>query len=86
MKSDIVSKNYQKPIFWIWDSQDEISKSESMETDRISDDEGLRLAYETKDGVYQHYNKLYIAGTKDFPIDHIDVLRLSFGDTLNKTT
>ena len=37
----------------------------------ISDDEGLRLAYETKYGLYQHYNKLFIAGTKDFPVDHI---------------
>ena len=38
----------------------------------ISDGEGLRLSYETKDGLYQHYNKLFIAGTKDFPVDHID--------------
>ena len=51
----------------------------------ISDEEGLRLAYETKDGLYQHYNKLYIAGTKDFPQYHIDGLKLPFDDTLNKT-
>ena len=38
----------------------------------ISDEEGLRLAYETKDGLYQHYNKLFKAGTTDFPQDHID--------------
>ena len=38
----------------------------------ITDEKGLRLAYETKDGLYQHYNKLFIAGTKDFPVDHID--------------
>ena len=41
----------------------------------ITDDEGLRLAYEAKDGVYQHYNILFIAGTKDFPVDHIDDLK-----------
>ena len=38
----------------------------------ITDEEGLRLAYETKYGLYQHYNKLFIAGTKDFPVDHTD--------------
>ena len=37
-----------------------------------SDEEGLKRAYETRDGLYQHYNKLFIAGTKDFPADHID--------------
>ena len=51
----------------------------------ISDEEGLKRAYETKDGLYQHYNKLFIAGTKD-PIDFVDDLKLPFDDTLNKTT
>ena len=51
----------------------------------ITDEEGLKRAYETKDGLYQHYNTLFIAGTKDFPQDHIDDLKLPFGDTLNKT-
>ena len=51
----------------------------------ISDEKGLRLAYGTKDGSYQHYNKLFIAGTKDFPTDHIDDLKLQFDDTSNKT-
>ena len=50
----------------------------------ITDEEGLRLAYATKDGLYQHYNKLFIAGTKDFPTDHIDDSNLPFDDTLNK--
>ena len=31
----------------------------------ITDEEGLKRAYDTKDGLYQHYNKLFIAGTKD---------------------
>ena len=48
----------------------------------ITDEEGLKLAYETKDGLYQHYNKLFIAGTKDFPVDHIDDLKLPVDDTL----
>ena len=43
----------------------------------------MKLAYETNDGLYQHYNKLFIAGTKD--VDHIDDLRLPMNDTLNKT-
>ena len=33
----------------------------------ISDEEGLKRAYDTQDGLYQHFNKLFIAGTKDFP-------------------
>ena len=35
--------------------------------------------------MYQRYIKLFIAGTKDFPVDHIDDLKLSCDDTLNKT-
>ena len=45
----------------------------------------MKRAYDTRDGLYQHYNKLSIAGTKDFTQDHIDDLKLPFGDTLNKT-
>ena len=51
----------------------------------ISDEEGLKRAYEARDGLYQHYNKLFIAGTKDWPGDAIDDLKLPFDDTLNKT-
>ena len=51
----------------------------------ISDEEGLKTAYDTIYGLYQHYNKLFIAGTKDFPQDRIDDLKLPFDDTLNKT-
>ena len=41
----------------------------------ITDEEGLRLAYKAKDGLYQHCNKPFIAGTKDFPVDRIDDLK-----------
>ena len=51
----------------------------------IFDEEGLKRAYETREGLYQHYNKLFIAGTKD-PIDMVDDLKLPFDDTLNNTT
>ena len=51
----------------------------------ITDEEGLNIAYKQKDGLHQHYNKLLIAGTKDFPQDHIDDLKLPFDDTLKKT-
>ena len=51
----------------------------------ITDDEGLRSAYETKYGLCQHYNKLFIAGTKDFPVYHIDYFKLLFNGTLNET-
>ena len=43
----------------------------------ITDEEGFKRAYDTKDGLYQHYNKLFIAGTKDFPTDHIDDLKVT---------
>ena len=52
----------------------------------IFDEEGLKRAYDTRGGLYQHYNKSFIAGTKDFPQDHIDDLKLPVDDTLNKTT
>ena len=45
----------------------------------------MKRAYDTRDGLDQHYNKLFIAGTKDFPQDHIDDSKLPFDDTLNKT-
>ena len=51
----------------------------------ITDEEGLTLAYKQKDGLHHHYNRLFIAGTKDFPQYHIDDLNLPFDDTLKKT-
>ena len=45
----------------------------------------MKRAYDTKDGLYQHYNRLFNAGTKD-PIDFVDDLKLPFDDTLNLTT
>ena len=50
----------------------------------ISDEEGLKRAYDTRDGFYQHYNKLFIAGTKGFPQDRTDDLKIPFDDTLNE--
>ena len=47
--------------------------------------EGLKNAYEAKDGLYQHYNKLFVAATRDFPRDHTDDLRLPMNNTLNRT-
>ena len=43
--------------------------------------EGLKLAYETKYGLYQHVNKQFIAREKDFPTDRIHDLKLPFDDT-----
>ena len=51
----------------------------------FTDEVGLKRAYETKYGLYQHSNKLIIAGTKD-PIDMVDDLELPLDDTLNITT
>ena len=33
----------------------------------ITDEEGLKRAYDTRDGLHQHYDNLLTAGTKDFP-------------------
>ena len=44
----------------------------------IADEEGLKRAHETRDGLYQHYNKLFTAGTQDSPQDRIDDLKLHF--------
>eukprot|EP00972_Heterocapsa_arctica_P013443 1979246-Heterocapsa_arctica.AAC.1 len=33
--------------------------------------------------LYQHYNKLFIAGTRDFPHDHFDDLKIPFNQTLD---
>ena len=45
----------------------------------------MKRAYDTKDWLYQRYNKLFIAGTKDWPGDAIDGLKLPSADTLNQT-
>ena len=44
----------------------------------------MKNAYGAKDGPYQHYNKLLVAGTRNSPIDHIDDLKLPMNDTLNE--
>ena len=51
----------------------------------MSDEEGLKRAYDIPNGYYHHRNKLFVAGTKDFPQDHIYDLKLPFEDTLNLT-
>ena len=43
----------------------------------ITDEDGLKRAYEAKDGLYQHYNKLFVARTRGFPIDHIGDLKIT---------
>ena len=45
----------------------------------------MKQAYESRDGLHQHYLKLFIAGTRDWPGDAIDDLKLPMNDTLNKT-
>ena len=72
----------------LFDNNDLIDNKQQnyiMKTQDVTAEEGLQRAYETKDGLYQHYNKLFTAGTKDFPTDHTDDLKLPFDDTLNKT-
>ena len=77
----ITLKTYNDDIGIVENSQQKFVK----QLQDVTDEDGLKRAYETKDGLYQHYNQLFIAGTKDFPIDHTDGLNLPFDDTLNKT-
>jgi hypothetical protein len=48
----------------------------------ISDEDGLTKAYEAKNGLYQHHNKLFIAGTKSLQ-DAWDDLKIPFGKTMD---
>ena len=48
----------------------------------LTDTQGLRLAYENPEGIYQNGSILYIAGTKSFS-DAIDDLKLPFYQTRN---
>ena len=52
-------------------------------TPDISDEDGLTKAYAATNGLHQHYNKLFIAGTRDFPRDYWDDLNILFGKTLD---
>ena len=52
---------------------------------QMSDEAGLRLAYKSPNRFYHHRNKLFVAGTKDWPNDLIDGSKLPFEDTLNLT-
>ena len=52
---------------------------------QISDEEGLKRAYDSPGRLYHHRNKLFVAGTKDKPNDYIDDLKLPYEDTLNLT-
>ena len=51
----------------------------------MSDEEGLKRAYDSPNRYYHHRNKLFVAGTKDFPQDHVDDLTLPWENTLNLT-
>ena len=48
----------------------------------LTDNQGLRLAYESPDRIYRNGSQLYIAGTKD-AIDFYDDLKLPFYQTRN---
>ena len=50
----------------------------------ITDEEGLKQAYETKYGLYQHYDQLFAASTKGFPTDRIDDLKLPLDYTFKQ--
>ena len=51
----------------------------------MSDEEGLKKAYDSPIRYYQHRNKLFVAGTWDIPQDHLDDLTIPYGNTLNVT-
>ena len=51
----------------------------------ITDEEGFKQAYEPKNGLHQHYDKMFIAGARDFPRYRIDCFKLPMNGTSNKT-
>ena len=48
----------------------------------LTDTQGLKLAYENPEGIYQNGSILYVVGTKD-PVDFYDDLKLPFYQTRN---
>ena len=58
--------------------RDELNNNETF----LTDTQGLKLAYENPDGIYQNGSILYIAGTKD-PIDFWDDVKLPLYQTRN---
>ena len=59
----------------------------------VLDEEGLKRAYDSPNiyvciyiyVYYQHRNNLFIAGTKDFPTNHLDTLTLRVGNNSRLT-
>ena len=60
------------------DVRDELAGTETF----LTDTQGLKLAYENPEGIFQNGSILYIAGTKD-PIDFYDDLKLPLYQTRN---
>ena len=58
--------------------RDELNNNETF----LTDTQGLKLAYENPDGIYQNGSILYIAGPKD-PIDFWDDVKLPLYQTRN---
>ena len=58
-----------------------------LNQNHMSDEEGLKRAYDSPNRYYQHRNKLFIAGTKDFPQDLYRRYEITMGEHIefNKT-
>jgi len=57
-------------------------KPDLVEPQDISDEDGMTKAYSSKNGLYHHHNKLFIAGTKSLQ-DAWDDLKIPFGKTMD---
>ena len=86
-----LKEKYGKPINVKLLNDEVVNKSENekyvqliADITNITDEEGLKQANESKDGLHQHSDKLFVAGTRDWPGDAIDDLKSPINDTLNK--
>ena len=52
----------------------------------MSAEEGFKQAYDSPNRYDQHRDNFFVAGTKDFPLDHIDDLKLPWENTMTLTT
>ena len=72
----LLEENYGKLIKVKLLNDDVLEKSNNdkyvKQTADITNEEGLKQAYESKYCLHQHYNKLFTAGARDCPRDHID--------------
>jgi hypothetical protein len=57
------------------------NNSEAIRLNAMTDVAGLDRAYARENGIYIRNNTMFVSGTKDFPQDHWDDLKIPFNLT-----